>query len=691
MMMRKHLVILCIVIIFTFNYNNNNNVHGASLLLQNKQQKTIDSNNNNNNNAIIPKRPADQDEYEAYMSGEKKLVTSFQVTPVVATNTECIKKNTNCQWRELGIHERSSGFIMLRNNNNMKDPSHQFGISCIICGTDTLCSDPDEHAMKTTIDMNSKDGTVQHQIRMDKLVEQVTKKCKTVMPERKLSMKHLRTIHQGLGSLMGMPESVGAGMIGANVGASDMLEDDRFGSLEEEKSKIIEGTKALSPTRLNGLVIGKDVNNGDVKNTKKYVNANTLNKEMQALVKEEEGEEDTDDGNDDGEDDQEEDDDDDATGAATGPESDDDDNDQDDDDDDASGADDDDDDDATGPDATGPEDGEEEEGEEEGGDDDQDDEKNDASSSGATGPEKKAANSNKNANRNSNTQVVASKKSITKRAVDSKGKQAAKRIGNKKSPVATTNKKSKVNGKKVQLQNKKSLNRPKKKGSRKKGGRRSWWERLKKRFRRKRKGNTNKKKNKKKRGKGGKGGKGSRRRRRRMRKKGKRYKKCGKRCRRRFRKLRKRRKRKQSFLELGKQILQRRQEQQPGPNKKDNNDNKDDGPNALNLQQFKLNAALANGLCSIEGESPALLLKNVFMDKNNQFQFSCLDNKGLCDCISKISKSKEDITITDSKFTFKLIGTGDSCKYELIDNTKGGSSNTTQRRRLLQRGSGGIC
>ena len=44
----------------------------------------------------VPKRPADQDEYEAYMSGEKKLVTSFQVTPVVATNTECIKKNTNC-------------------------------------------------------------------------------------------------------------------------------------------------------------------------------------------------------------------------------------------------------------------------------------------------------------------------------------------------------------------------------------------------------------------------------------------------------------------------------------------------------------------------------------------------------------------------------------------------------------------
>ena len=50
------------------------------------------------------KRPADQDAYDAYVSGEKSLVTSFQVTPVIATNTECIEKGKNCEWREVGIH-----------------------------------------------------------------------------------------------------------------------------------------------------------------------------------------------------------------------------------------------------------------------------------------------------------------------------------------------------------------------------------------------------------------------------------------------------------------------------------------------------------------------------------------------------------------------------------------------------------
>ena len=129
---------------------------------------------------FFPKRPADQDEYEAILSGRKKLVTSFQITPVVATNTECIKsdKNTNCQWRELGIHERSSGFVMARNNNNANDPSHKFAISCIICGTDALCSDPDATAMKSTIDMNDKDGTTQHHLRMDKIVTEISNKCK---------------------------------------------------------------------------------------------------------------------------------------------------------------------------------------------------------------------------------------------------------------------------------------------------------------------------------------------------------------------------------------------------------------------------------------------------------------------------------------------------------------------------------
>ena len=478
----KHLVILCIVVIFTFNYNNNNNVHGASLLLQNKQQKTIDSNNNNNNNAIIPKRPADQDEYEAYMSGEKKLVTSFQVTPVVATNTECIKKNTNCQWRELGIHERSSGFIMLRNNNNMKDPSHQFGISCIICGTDTLCSDPDEHAMKTTIDMNSKDGTVQHQIRMDKLVEQVTKKCKTVMPERKLSMKHLRTIHQGLGSLMGMPESVGAGMIGANVGASDMLEDDRFGSLEDGL-KVIDGTKALSPSRLNGLVIGKDVNNGDVKNSKKYVNPAKLRKLNTPLKQEKE------DAND-----------------ATGPSK-------------SNGA------------PTGP------------------------ATLDSTGP-------------------VATANS-TKSKVDSTGPAAVVPKNNTKSKKASSKK-------------------------------------------------------------------------------------------------RKRR----SLLEV--LAITRRKSLQ----------NIEQGPTPKDFLSFKLNSVYPDGVCGSAGYG-AEVFKNVFMGKNNQFQFSCLDNKELCYCISIIGKSGKDVSITDSKYTFKLKGDGEICTYQILENKQQDGNDNQRRRRLLHQRNGG--
>ena len=154
------------------------------------------------------KRPADQDAYDAYVSGKKSLVTSFQVTPVIATNTECIEKGKNCEWREVGIHERASGFVMLRNNANVKDPSHNFAFSCIICGTDALCSDPDDHAMRVTVNKNMKDGTVGHHLRLNNMVKKATAKCKNSMPERKLSMKHLRTIHQGLSSLMGMPESV---------------------------------------------------------------------------------------------------------------------------------------------------------------------------------------------------------------------------------------------------------------------------------------------------------------------------------------------------------------------------------------------------------------------------------------------------------------------------------------------------
>ena len=225
------------------------------------------------------KRPADQDTYDAYVSGKKSLVTSFQVTPVIATNAECIEKGKNCEWREVGIHERASGFVMLRNNANFKDPSHNFAFSCIICGTDALCSDPDDHAMRATVNKNMKDGTVGHHLRLNNMVKKATAKCKNSMPERKLSMKHLRTIHQGLSSLMGMPEGSGAGLEGSNVGASDLLDDPNFGSPDGDLATV-QGTNFLSPSRMNSVQEGKDVNNGNVKNTVPYVKASVLREKL---------------------------------------------------------------------------------------------------------------------------------------------------------------------------------------------------------------------------------------------------------------------------------------------------------------------------------------------------------------------------------------------------------------------------
>lgn len=77
------------------------------------------------------------------------------------------------------------------------------------------------------------------------------------------------------------------------------------------------------------------------------------------------------------------------------------------------------------------------------------------------------------------------------------------------------------------------------------------------------------------------------------------------------------------------------------------------------------------------------LFKNVVLDKNNKFLFSCLDNKALCNCISKIGGSSGVATFSSSKYTLKISGNGDSASYEIV--------NKKRRRRLFQRGSGGAC
>jgi hypothetical protein len=96
---------------------------------------------------------------------------------------------------------------------------------------------------------------------------------------------------------------------------------------------------------------------------------------------------------------------------------------------------------------------------------------------------------------------------------------------------------------------------------------------------------------------------------------------------------------------------------------------------------LKISKKNVAGACS--GQTGETLFKNVDIGKDNQIQFSCLDNKALCDCISKTGQSSSSVTFSDSKYTLKLKGDGETASYEVV--------NKKRRRRLFQRGSGGIC
>ena len=103
--------------------------------------------------------------------------------------------------------------------------------------------------------------------------------------------------------------------------------------------------------------------------------------------------------------------------------------------------------------------------------------------------------------------------------------------------------------------------------------------------------------------------------------------------------------------------------------------------NPTDLKDFKANAGFLNGICDDDVDAKELF-RNVFMEKDGSFQFSCLDNKQLCKCISKVSRSRDTITLTDSKFEFSLKGNGEFCSYSLVEKKR--------RRRLLRR-RGGSC
>merc|ERR1712139_167137 len=63
------------------------------------------------------------------------------------------------------------------------------------------------------------------------------------------------------------------------------------------------------------------------------------------------------------------------------------------------------------------------------------------------------------------------------------------------------------------------------------------------------------------------------------------------------------------------------------------------------FENFKKNVA---GACS--GQTGETLFKNVDIGKDNQIQFSCLDNKALCDCESKTKKK-----IISKRFWWNLL------------------------------------
>jgi hypothetical protein len=97
------------------------------------------------------------------------------------------------------------------------------------------------------------------------------------------------------------------------------------------------------------------------------------------------------------------------------------------------------------------------------------------------------------------------------------------------------------------------------------------------------------------------------------------------------------------------------------------------------FEAFKKNAAMT-GICGEDGKS---LLSKISQGANNNFQFSCLDNREFCKCLSKVGgKLNNVVKISNNQYDFILKGDGKSATYQIKNK---------RRRRLFQRGSGGKC
>jgi len=132
-----------------------------------------------------------------------------QVTPVYATNKECRNGKNDCRWKELQPQMMGTGFI-LQANANRKDKSatHEVVFSCIVCGADKLCSDPDDRPKSVKQNLRRAGGLLSHHMRIGKVAGDLIEKCKAANLPRTLTLKQIRREHEGLDSLMAMPEAV---------------------------------------------------------------------------------------------------------------------------------------------------------------------------------------------------------------------------------------------------------------------------------------------------------------------------------------------------------------------------------------------------------------------------------------------------------------------------------------------------
>jgi hypothetical protein len=148
-----------------------------------------------------------------------------QVTPVYATNKECRNGKSECEWKELQPQMMGTGFILGANaNRNDVGKTHEVVFSCIVCGADKLCSDPDNRPKRIQQNLRRAGGLLAHHMRIGKIADDLITQCKAANLPRTLTLKQIRREYKGLDSLTAMPEAVrgNLGVSGEIVEPSDI-------------------------------------------------------------------------------------------------------------------------------------------------------------------------------------------------------------------------------------------------------------------------------------------------------------------------------------------------------------------------------------------------------------------------------------------------------------------------------------